>query len=90
MADLDDYKNKKVLLHTYSNSCIPQLGVCTVTITHRGKPEPFRLFAIPGEGPVILGMPDGEIVEVLSVNCNTIKSCLKGKKIKQKTTQHKF
>ena len=36
ITDLIKYTDTKVVLCTYNNSCIPQLGVCKVSIIHKG------------------------------------------------------
>ena len=65
MAKLANYKDKKVILHTYNKSSIPQLGVYRVNIMHKDKQKPCRFFAVPGGQPLLLGMPDVEKLELL-------------------------
>ena len=35
IADLNKCIHKKVMLHTYNNSCIPQIGICKATIAYK-------------------------------------------------------
>ena len=49
--------------------CIPEMDVCRVTITYKGKQKPCGFFIIPGRRQVLLGIPDVEKPELLNVNC---------------------
>ena len=46
-------------------SNIEQIGMCTVKLRHKGKIARCRLFLVPGDGPVLLGMPDKEFLGIL-------------------------
>ena len=56
-------------LCTYNISKIMQLGVCSVMIRHKNKLCSF--FVVPGGGLSLLGMPDIEILGILSVQFST-------------------
>ena len=51
---------------------ITQLGMCKVKIEHNNKQKIIYFFAVSGNGQVLLGMPDIEILNILTVNYNTI------------------
>ena len=51
---------------------IPQLGICSVIVNHKNKQKLCRIFVVPGNIPVLLGMSDIELLDVLTNNCNTI------------------
>ena len=87
MAEQAQHKNEKVILCTHNNSGIPQLGVYIVQIMHKGIQKPCRLFIILGEGPVLLGMPDVQTFELLSVNYNTIGQNSKNRQTNEQRTQ---
>ena len=52
-TSLAELAKKKVVLQTYSNSGVPQLGVCRVRITHKDKQNPCRFFVVSGGGTVL-------------------------------------
>ena len=57
----------------YINSYIPKIGICKVTITHKGIESQCCFFVVPRNCPVLLGMPHGGIrLQLLSINCDTI------------------
>ena len=74
MVELANYK--KVIISIY-NSCSHQLGICRVIPTHAYKQ--CRFLEFPVEWPALLGMPDVETLEVLSVNYKTKESVQKSK-----------
>ena len=58
-------KNNIVL--KYSKLNIEQLGVCSVKIRHYNKVARCRLFIVPGDGRVLLGMPGMELLGILMI-----------------------
>ena len=48
------------------------IGICKVKIEHNNKQKICNFFAVLGNGQVLLGMPDIEILNILSINCNTV------------------
>ena len=61
ITELNKYINRKGRFNAYNNSCIPQLGICRVTIGHKKVELPYTFFIVPGYGPLLLGVPDREI-----------------------------
>ena len=53
-------KNNSVILKTYTNSTIDQLGSCSVWLRHKYKVVRCRFFVVPGNGTALLGMLDNE------------------------------
>ena len=68
---LNKYINKKVRLCAHNNSSMPQLGICRVTIKHKNIELSYSFFVVTRNGPAVLGMPDYEKLELLSVNWTT-------------------
>ena len=56
---------------------------------HKDKQKPCKFFVVPGEGPSLLGMPDVETLELLSVNCNTIEPGQMNRQINEHRMQDK-
>ena len=40
-------KDKRVILHTYSNTSKTQLGVCSIAVKHKNKNKLDRFFVVP-------------------------------------------
>ena len=51
---------------TYNQSDTEQLGVCTVKLRHKDECSKCRFFALPGDGPALLGMQDMKLLDMLS------------------------
>ena len=49
----------------YNESNIEQLSVCTVKLRHKDKVVRCKFFVLPRDGPVLLGMPDKELLGIL-------------------------
>ena len=54
----------------YNETTIPQLGICSVVDNHRL----WKLSVVPANGPALLGMPDVEVLDILTMNCNKINT----------------
>ena len=63
-------KNNSVMLKTYNQSDIVQLGICTVKLRHENKCVRCRFFVVPGNGPALLGIPDIELLSILRITCD--------------------
>ena len=50
--------NRKIVLHAYNNSCIPQMGICKVIIIIEGTGYHCNFIVVLGNGLASLGMPD--------------------------------
>ena len=74
ITDLNKSVDKKVILHAYNNPCIPQMGVCEVTRINKVIKYQFSFFVVAGNGPALLGMPDCERLQQLSINCETMNN----------------
>ena len=46
-----------------------------------------RFFVVPGGGPVILGMPDTEVLGILKITCEVTDSQQAGKKFDSQFTK---
>ena len=51
---------------------IPQLGMYTVGVEHRNNNKKCKFFVVPGNGQVILGMSDTDVLNILKININLI------------------
>ena len=49
------------------------MEVCNITIRHKENHKLCRFFVVPGDSPAVSGIPEIEIVGILSVKCNTIE-----------------
>ena len=56
---------------------------------HKNKQKPCRFFVVSGGGPGLLGIPDVEILELQSVNSNTLEPSWKSRQISGQTKQDK-
>ena len=54
---------------TYNQSSTEQLGVCTLRLRHKDKTAKCRFFTEPGDGPVLLGIPDIKVLDILKIMC---------------------
>ena len=70
---LQSTKNNSLVPKSYSQSDIEQLGVCTVRLRHKDKIARCRFFIVPGDSPVLLGMPDLELLDVLKITCKILE-----------------
>ena len=55
----------------YNNSNIDQLGICLVWSKHKGKVV-RRFFVVQGDHPVLLGLPDMELVGLIKIICKVL------------------
>ena len=62
-------KNNSVVLKKYNQSNMKQFSMCTVRLRHQDK---IAGFAVPGDGPVLLGMSDSKILGILEVTCEVV------------------
>ena len=44
--------------------------MCSVKLRHKDKDARCRLFVVAGDGPLFLGMPDIELLDILKIMCN--------------------
>ena len=68
------------MLYVYDNSCLPEMGVCKITIIYKGIKFLCSFFVGPGIGPALLGMKKCVGLQLLSINCNTMDDEQKGDK----------
>ena len=54
--------NNSLVLKTYNQSNIEQLGVCTIKLRHKDNIAKYRFFVVPGDSPAWLGIPDIELL----------------------------
>ena len=60
-------KSISVILKTYIQSSIEQLGVGTVRLRHKGKDAKCRFFLVQGDCPVLIGMLDIKMLNMLKI-----------------------
>ena len=73
MEQLPRHKNKGAVMQTYNKTSITQLEVCINTIRYKDIHKSCRFFVVTGGSPELLGMPNIEILSILSVKCSTIE-----------------
>ena len=49
-----------------------KLSMCTVKIEHNNKQKLCNFFVVKGNRQALLGLPYIEILNILTINCNTI------------------
>ena len=70
---------EKIILHANNNKCIPQMGVCKVNIINKGIEYQCSFFVVPGNIQALLVMLQCERLQLLSINCQTMKKVETGK-----------
>ena len=68
-------------------SNIEQLCVCAVKIRHKNKCVKYRFFVVPGDSPIMLGMPDIELLNILRITCDTIGGYHESRKFNSQTVE---
>ena len=63
------HKNYIVEVKMYNNSNIEQLDICTVKLNHKDNVNKCRFFVVPGDGQVLLGTLDIEMLCILKITC---------------------
>ena len=56
----------------YNNSHIQQSGVYTVKLSYKDKVIKCRFFVVSGNCPIVLHMPDIEVLGILRIVCEVI------------------
>ena len=80
-------KNSSIILKTYNQSDIKQLGVCTVILRHKIKDAKCRFLVVPGDSPALLGRPDIELPTILIITCEVIDDTDECRKIDSQTIE---
>ena len=65
ITNLDRPLDRKIILCTCYNSCLPQMAVSKVTIINNGIECQCSFFVVQGNGPALLGVPDCERLQQL-------------------------
>ena len=69
-----------IRFYTYNDTSIMQLGTCTVFRKFKNIRKGCVFFVIPGNGQVLIGMPDATSPDIIKVNIDSIQAeMLKGK-----------
>ena len=55
VTELNKSVDKRIVLHVYNNSCIPEMAICKGFIIHKGLMSQCNFSVVQGNGP---GMPD--------------------------------
>ena len=61
--------------------------MCIVRLRHRGKTVKCRIFVVTGDGPVLLWMPDIELLDILKIICAVIGDPIKNRMFDFQTMQ---
>ena len=70
MTDPNKSIDWNIIFCTYNNLCIPQIGIWRVTIINKSIKFQCIFSVMPGNGPALLGMPECERLQLLSINCS--------------------
>ena len=63
------------------------MGVCKVNIINKDIRYSSSFFVVPGNRPALLGMPDCERLQLLSIKCQTMSNTSKLKCINEQIKQ---
>ena len=63
-----------IKLKTYNKPFITQLGTCVITIVYKNNRRECEFFVVPGNGQVLLGMPDTAAFNIINVNIHSIEA----------------
>ena len=63
-----------VKLKTYNKTFITEIGTCTVTMEYKNNRRRCELFVVPGNGQVLLGMPDTAALNIINVNIDSLEA----------------
>ena len=72
--------NKAVVLKTCNNLDTEQLSVFSVKIRLKDRVVRCKFFAVPGDSPAVLGIPDMEWLGLLMFMCNVMEGQQDGRK----------
>ena len=59
---------------TYNKTFITQLGTCVVTIEYKNNGRKCEFFVVPGNGQVLLGMPDTAALKIININIDSLEA----------------
>ena len=63
-----------IKLRTYNGTHITQLGTCAVIIKFKNFKKCCFFFVVPGNGQVLLGMPDAAVLNIINLNIDSIQA----------------
>ena len=65
----------------YNKTVIAQLGTCTVSINYKDNNMKCEFFVVPGNGQLLLGMPDTAALNIINVKIDSIEAaCMQEEK----------
>ena len=85
IADLNKFSDKKVVLHAYNNSCIPQMDVCKVVLINKGIKFQSNFFVVLRNGPALLGILGCERYQLLTFKGDTRNADQNGIQVNEHT-----
>ena len=62
-----------IKLKTYNGTHITQLGTCAVLVKFKNLRKQCVFFVVPGNGQVLLGMPDTAVLNIINLNIDSIQ-----------------
>ena len=65
-------RDTNIKLKYVQPTTITQLGICRVKLEHDSEHKVCSFIVVPDNGQVLLGMPNIEILNILTINCNTL------------------
>ena len=63
-----------IRLKTYNGTHITQIGTCMVQIKFKNIKKRCIFFVLPGNGQVLLGMPDTVVLNLINLNIDSIQA----------------
>ena len=68
----------------YNKTVTAQLGMCVVNINYKDNEKKCDFFVVPGNGQVLLVMPDTTAFIIINVNIDSIEAACMQKKMQNK------
>ena len=72
----------------YNHTTIMQLDICKVKVEHNMICKICNFFVVPGNRQALLGPADIELLNILTISCNTIGTQRKDKDVNCSTNRH--
>ena len=72
LVELNATTNKSTALKTFNQPIIEKHSRWSLKIRHNDKCVKCRFYVVPLGGPVLLGMPDIKLLEILMIMCEEI------------------
>ena len=90
IAFFNQHNHRQTELCAYNNLCILQIGICDVTLAHKGIKYQCSFFSVSRNGPALLSIPDCQRFQLLSINCNITEADNNKRQVNEQSKQEMF